>query len=231
MLEITLTQFTPAQVEKIAGVAVDQQRNLRRHGYLAQTEGHARFDGFGLARLAAIKHLSDRGIGPALTAKAEGGFDIATLCATGILWRLLDKPEAYEGDHFEFELSGPPVVPLDPHLFDQVIAEAKNRGMDEEALRTALLHEDRGWSSRASILKRQVMSDMGLGRVIPARYFIWWADGSHLWHEDLNVAFEGKPDDPRYQGAVMVMDQEAVASALLSQAGTAFAHIEGLNSD
>lgn len=225
MLEITLTQFTPAQVEKIAGISVDHQRNLRRHGYLEQTAGHARFDGLGLVRLAAIKYLSDRGIGPAMTAKLEGGFDIATLCATGILWHLLDSKDAYEGDHATFE-NGPPVVPLDPALVDEMIAKAESLGHTEQSMRAALSSEAREWASRVGSLKRQVMQVMGLGRVIPARYFIWWADGSHLWHDDLSEAFAGQEQDPRYQGAVIVMDQKALASGLLSRAGAAFAHIE-----
>ena len=53
-----------------------------------------------------------------------------------------------------------------------------------------------------------------------------WADGTHTWEHELDDAFSDKSHDPRYQGAVIIMDQDALASGLLSRAGTAFAHIE-----
>lgn len=228
MIQATLTQFTPAQAEKIAGISVDQQRNLRRHGYLAQSEGHARFDGFGLARLTAIKALSDRGIGPSLTAKADvrDGFDIATLCATGILWSLLDWPEAYEGDHFSFTAPWPPSKSLPKEDVDLLAAAAKKHGYPEDVIKRIVEEPASDWAERSEYLKKQVIQKMGARRVIPARYFIWWADGTHTWEHELDDAFSGSSFDPRYQGAVIIMDQDALASCLLSRAGTAFAHIE-----
>lgn len=226
MVQITLTQFTPAQAEKITGISVDQQRNLRRHGYLAQSHGHARFDGFGLARLAAIKGLSDRGIGPSLTAKADEGLDIATLCATGILWALLDWIDAYEGDHKTFAVSWPRSQPLSEDDLKLMIEAAKHRGYSEDVIREMFEESARDWAERSEWLKKQVIQKMGAHRVIPARYFIWWADGTHTWDDGLEEAFSGPSHDPRYQGAVIIMDQDALASNLLSRAGTAFAHIE-----
>ncbi|WP_028711002.1 hypothetical protein [Paracoccus pantotrophus] len=226
MVQITLTQFTPAQAEKITGISVDQQRNLRRHGYLAQSEGHARFDGFGLARLLAIRALSDRGIGPSLTAKADESQDIATLCATGILWALLDWVDAYEGDHKTFAAPWPPSRPRSEDEMKLLIEVGQRRGYSESDLRKMLDESSRDWAERSEWLKKQVIQKMGARRVIPARYFIWWADGTHTWEHDLDASFSGSAHDPRYEGAVIILDQEAMGSRLLSRAGTAFAHIE-----
>lgn len=226
MLEITLTHFTPAQAEKSTGMAVDQQRNLRRHGYLPQSSGHSRYDGLALARMAAIQALANRGIGPSLTAKSENGFDIATLCATGILWSLLGWSDAYEGDHLTFVQDGPPPVSFSPEEARVVVDAAIARGISEEEAHRLVAEGARDWASRSDTLKRQVMAKMQLRRVIPARYFIWWADGSHTWEVSLEDAFSGHHHDPRVQGAVVIIDQEAVAAGLLARAGTAFAHIE-----
>ncbi|WP_323009647.1 hypothetical protein [Paracoccus sp. (in: a-proteobacteria)] len=226
MVQITLTQFTPAQAEKITGISVDQQRNLRRHGYLAQSEGHARFDGFGLARLFAIKALSDRGIGPSLTAKSDESPDIATLCATGILWALLDWVDAYEGDHKSFAVTWPSPPPLSEADLQLAIEEGQRRGYPEDAIRSMFDESSRDWADRSEWLKKQVIQKMGARRVIPARYFIWWADGTHSWEKDLDGSFSGSSHDPRYEGAVIVLDQDAMAARLLSRADTAFAHIE-----
>lgn len=226
MIQATLTQFTPAQAEKITGISVDQQRNLRRHGYLSKSEGHARFDGFGLARLTAIKMLSDRGIGPSLTAKADDGFDIATLCATGILWSLLDWSDAYEGDHFSFAAPWPPSKSLSKEDVDLLAEAAKKYGYPENEIKRIVEKPASDWAERSEWLKKQVIQKMGARRVIPARYFIWWADGTHTWQHELGDVFSSSSFDDRYQGAVIIMDQEAVASGLLSRAGAAFAHIE-----
>lgn len=226
MVQITLTQFTPAQAEKISGVSVDQQRNLRRHGYLPHSEGHARFDGLGLARLAAIKVLSDRGIGPSLVAKADDGADIATICATGILWSLLGRLDAYEGDHKTFPVGWPPPATFSKGDIDILVAEGRRHGYSEKFLRKVVNEAPDDWRDRSDWLKKRVIHKMGLRKVVPARYFIWWADGSHVWEHDLDDAFSGNSHDLKYQGAVIVLDQDAIASGLLSRAGVAFAHIE-----
>lgn len=214
MFDISLVHFTPGQAHAITGVAVDQQRNLRRHGYLALEQGHARFSVHDLARLAAIKALSDRGIGPSLTARLEEGFDIATLCGSGILWHLLLRPEAYSGDHWNFSLGGPPRLqdPEADDLADRAAVELARQGHDPSSF-LLLMRTD--WGSRSDILRKGVFHELGLPRAVPSRFFIWWADGSHVWHPDLAKAFS----DSRYcrQGAVVVVDQMAMAENLLTK--------------
>ncbi|MGJ8530444.1 hypothetical protein [Maritalea sp.] len=223
MLEITFTQFTPAQAENITGMSVSQQRNLRRHGYLKSTEGHARFDIFDLARLFVIQTLSDKGVGPSHCATGEEGQDIASICAKGILWSIFDDVDAYEGDHRTFTLSGPPVEPFDEDLIEKVVVEAQKRGMKISADDLQL-----DWKVRAERLKKASFLKKGLGRVYPARFFIWWADGTELWTADIAEAFENSSSDKQYHGAAIVMDQEALGSMLCERANVAFAHVEAV---
>lgn len=224
MIEITLTQFTPGQAERITGVSVDQQRNLRRHGYLPTTEGHARFNAFSLARLLSIQLLADRGIGPALTAKADDGFDIASISATGILSSLFDWVDAYEGDHKSFKLDVP--LQSSPQL-DEATITALVEGAAAEGFpltRDQLTSSD--WRTRSHVLKHRALVAAGCKCVVPVRFFIWWANGEHTWEFDLRKAFGDSSDDARYHGAAIVIDQNAVASMLLDRAGVAFAHVE-----
>lgn len=225
MIEITLTQFTPGQAEKITGVSVVQQRNLRRHGYLISNEGHARFNAFGLARLLAIQILADRGIGPALTAKADDGFDIASIIATGILSSLFGWVDAYEGDHLSFELDVP-LRPAEAELDDIIVAQLIDAASRQGVSLTRDQLTGSEWRTRADVLKHRALRAAGCRRVVPVRFFIWWANGEHAWEFDLQKAFGDESDDPRYHGATIVIDQDAVASMLLKRAGAPFAHVE-----
>lgn len=63
---VEMFAFKPADAERVTGVATQLQRDWRGRGYLAKSEGHARYDIFGLAGLWVLKMASDRGIGPSV---------------------------------------------------------------------------------------------------------------------------------------------------------------------
>jgi DNA-binding transcriptional MerR regulator len=63
-MQIAFEKFTPGEAAEITGVSVENQRNLRRTGYLPSHKGHARFDIRDLAQLLVIGIMSERGIGP-----------------------------------------------------------------------------------------------------------------------------------------------------------------------
>lgn len=90
---LTLTAFTPAQAERISGIALATQRDYRRRGYLPQNEGHARFNAFDLAEMLVLNELAAKGIGP------KEGLEVSKACAVGIVYNALAHVEAYEGDH------------------------------------------------------------------------------------------------------------------------------------
>lgn len=221
MIEITLTQFTPGQAEKITGVSVVQQRNLRRHDYLESRPGHARFNLLGVSRLAFIQAMGDRGIGPSQIAKLGDRWDIASIAALGIAWEILSSKEAFEGDLDAFPLGIPPRAPLSNEEIAHTIAEADRLGI-------RLTKEDilSDWGHRADLLKKTIFTDLNFPPVRPERFFVWWANGEHSWENDLARAFLEAADSPLLQGAAIVLDQRAVAGLLLERAAGPFAHVE-----
>ena len=218
MTPYTLTTFTPAEVEKITGLTTTMQRDWRRRGFLPSNSGHARFDAFGLAEALVMKLLADRGIGPTLTK------EIAHWCGVGIIWLILKDVDAYEGDHlrvFEWlpEDQRPASRSTGEDIDEEVRKLAEAAGIDVGLMGGS-------WGPKGSWLARQILRLRGCGGVVPARHFIWWADGSHVWHVDLNKAFDGFSWDPRLSGPVIVLDLGALASLMMERAGRAFVHVE-----
>ncbi|WP_457168225.1 hypothetical protein [Pannonibacter sp. Q-1] len=214
--QYVLTTFTPAEAEKITTLGTVAQRDWRRREFIPSVEGHARFDAFALAEMWVMKMLSDRGVGPQMS-KA-----VANWCAVGILWHALKDVDAYEGDHhrtfdWEPEELRPKPVANTVAFLTQKFEEA---GM-------ALPHDlDFTWEAKASWLAKQVFRQKGYSGVIPAGYFLWWADGSHEWHVSLDKAFSDLSSEARYAGPVIVLDLQALATTLNQRAGRALVHVE-----
>lgn len=89
--DLLLTTFTPRQAEQITGIKAARQRDLRRHGYLPQQEGHAQFTAVDLAEMLVLSSMMRRGVGPG---SASG---IAKISAIGIVQSALSDPDAFEG--------------------------------------------------------------------------------------------------------------------------------------
>lgn len=120
-MQLNFETYTPSEVAKITGVSTDNQRNLRRAGYLPKTIGHARFNLQEIARLLVIGLMSEKGIGP----KVSTAF--AETAARGIFLKSLWNSEVYSQDavniaheetHSEFvesieKLKGHPDLNLD----------------------------------------------------------------------------------------------------------------------
>ena len=85
------TLFTPRQAEQITGIRMARQRDLRRHGYLPQHEGHAKFSAVDLAEMLVLAAMMRRGIGP------SDAIQIAKISAVGIVLHALADPAAFEG--------------------------------------------------------------------------------------------------------------------------------------
>ncbi|KAA3514809.1 hypothetical protein G6L63_01150 [Agrobacterium vitis] len=213
-----LTTFTPAEAEKITTLSTVAQRDWRRREFLPTVDGHARFDAFALAEIWVMKMLSDRGVGP------QASKEVANWCAIGILWHALKNVDAYEGDHHK--------------TFDWYPEKHRPKNDPEEAANFRQLCEDAGWNipenvdfdftwhSKSQWLTKQIFRLRGYPKIIPARYFIWWADGSHLWHDNLAEAFSSHSSEARYAGPVIVLDLEALATTLSQRAGRALVHVE-----
>lgn len=214
MKTINMTQFTPADAERIAGVGVALQRDWRRRGLLHKQDGHARFDLFDLATLTVMKLLSDRGIGPSETA------DVAYWAASGIAADILRDYDAYEGDHDRTcEARGLPPRQLKP-LPDNLADMLKAAGVDPDDLPK---HPgfDGDW------LMSQTFNYAGRPHVIPAKILVWFANGEHTFHNSFDaIRSNSITSDERFAGAVVILDLEAIATRIHSLAARAFVHVE-----
>lgn len=87
--DLELSLFSPRQAEHITGIQMVRQRDLRRHGYLKQHHGHAKFDAIDLAQMMVLSAMMQRGIKPS----AASGW--AEICAVGIVQSALCDPNAW----------------------------------------------------------------------------------------------------------------------------------------
>lgn len=94
---ITLSEFSAAEAEAITGLAVMEQRNWRRRGYLPPLPDsrHARFGVTDLAEMQIRAALAFRGIGPA---RSEA---IGPSCALRITAHALGWSNAWTGNPWD----------------------------------------------------------------------------------------------------------------------------------
>ncbi|MFD1789678.1 MerR family transcriptional regulator [Sphingomonas floccifaciens] len=216
---LTVSQFTPAEVEKITGVSTMTQRDWRRRGFLEKRgEGHARYDLFDLGHLLALKLLSDRGV------PLDAAADVANFCGMGIGYRVLQWVDAYEGDHLRTnEARGLPETFPTQNMIDMAHRFVAERGNE--------LPADFGtrpqWGEKGEWLARQVYRQRFETGVVPAPLFIWWADGQHVFHDSFDKArSEMTSGDARLAGPALVLDFASLASVITDRAGRAFVHVE-----
>lgn len=223
MAQFELTTFMPGEAERITTLATGLQRDWRKRGFIPANDGHARFDLFGLAEMLALKTLADRGVGPAV------GQGVASWLAVGIAWHVLNSVDAYEGDHFRTnEARGlPPRPPMTypPGPKGVVFKAAMEHLVSKGLLSEEDLERRRGFDG--DWLAKQVIRLKGYPRIIPAKFFIWWADGTHTFAASLDAAFgDGGATDDRWGGAVIVLDLDGIASTIMQRAGRPFVHVE-----
>lgn len=229
---LTLTSFTPGEAERTTGLSTNMQRDWRFRGFLPKSDGHARFDLFDLSGMLAMKMLSDRGIGPQISR------ELFPWLSAGIAYSVLKNHEAYEGDH----LRGlPPTFPGEDEneiiegLRASLLAGAPDmtesdfRGFVEGLERTSRRNWSRvprGWTRRCEGFAREVMRAKGFSFAV-APYFLWWADDTHVFTDDIKAAIENAwSTDPRLAGPIVVLDLHALAGLILHRAGRPFVHVD-----
>ena len=212
-LGIINTYFTPSEAEKISGLSVTKQRDLRRHGFLPEVEGHARFDAYDVAELLFVQKMSARGVGP------KHAFEVAKTCATGIVHHALGNPSAYKGDHLTLIEKGivPPVIWDDQEIamVEGLLDSADRLGVSQDLIRQSVTKEGFEERRQAEFLQRYITALYG-GKVLPAPYFIWWADNSEFWAKNIQDAFDDVADsDPKRSGPVIIISLESLGQELL----------------
>ncbi|MHA6642979.1 hypothetical protein [Mesorhizobium sp. A623] len=222
---ISLAVFTPREAERITGVSTVMQRDWRRHGYLPVSEGHMRFNVFGLAELLALRLLAERRIGP------QQGKLVSDWLAAGITRFALQSRRAYDGDAAEIQ-----------KLPDDTNKAAMREALEKLAAQAApgstfsLSGAPISWLAGANRLSRMVLKmhnkPEGIGRALPARFFLWFSDDTHTWHESVDKCFEEEGcADGLLAGPIVVLDQHAIGEHLLKMAGRAFVYVEDVPDD
>lgn len=219
-IEFQEVQFTAAEAAEITGMNQARQRDLRRRGFLPSNEGHARFGLYDLAAMLFIQRMAERGVGPKVSAP------LAEISATGIGWFALRDPEAYEGHHLNLIAAG-----LVPHVIwgeeddarvNAIADAATEYGRTPEQIRGALTKETAERHRQAEWLAHYI-AGVSRGRMVPAPYFILWADGSEVWHDNVQAALDDVPDlDPRRTGPIIVLPLESLGRDLLQRGGRPF---------
>ena len=191
-----LATFTPAEAARISGVNVALQRDWRRRG-LSPREDGSRFNSFAVAELLVMNVLSTRGIGP------QQAKLISNHCAAALLALALRDRAAWAGQ--------PDIAPIDRDYLDQLI-DAGFSDLSAEY-----------WPARAAALATAAVRNLGYTHDYTDA-FVWWANGTHGFYGGLTQAFEivGR-DDPRMQGAIVVLDLGALAHLQLKRSGRALA--------
>ncbi len=225
---LTLTTFTPAEAERITGVPTVQQRDWRRRGFLPSNAGHARFDAFNLAELLTLKRMAERDIGLQAVSK------IAPWVTRSIVWHALGAVDAYEGDYARIYEWQPNVYArLQENIAAGKAAVAAFSAVPSgDNLHKIMEMRAPNWSTQADWLRDKLWSDRGYPRLIPTQYFIWWATGEEHFDCSLDRAFGAlSATDPKVQGAVLVLDHQALGDLLLDRAGRALVHVEIVAAD
>ena len=151
---------------------------------------------------------------------------LAYISATGIGWFALRRPEAYAGDHLRLIEAGivKPVSWGDEEeaRVEALATHAGQFGLTAGSVRTRFTRDASEALRQAEYLARYI-AGMLRGRVIPGRFLILWADGSEMWHEDVQRALDDVPDlDARRVGPVIVLPLESLGHDLRSRAGRSF---------
>jgi hypothetical protein len=214
--------FSPAEAEALTLVPVQTQRKWRERGYIGPAAG---FDLFEVGHMAALRALSERGSGPAMASAA------ARACSIGIAWAALAWVDSYEGDHrlvLAWDADWLAKAQAGEAAARKAVAAMPRGGGPavREQLEAIAREHSLPWGDQADWLRRRLFRDRGI-KAVPARFFAWWADGSEEFAADLSAAFNsGVSSDPRFDGAVTVLDLPAVASSIVARASRAFFNVE-----
>ncbi|MFD1982459.1 hypothetical protein ACFSOZ_07170 [Mesorhizobium newzealandense] len=203
-LSFHMTEYTPAEIERMTGVSTDSQRDWRRHGYLPKHDTHARFTILSAAEIYVMKMFADQGKGPVVSSAYAPRIALS-MVKTALMWR----KDVWESD---------PVSVFDsiPELGRSRTGSERARHENGEDWREASYDQKIEW------LVDQLLLGMGVREYVAhSRQAIWWPNGEveigFYDGDKLRVAAEGSPldrVDPKFDGPASVLDMEATAANL-----------------
>jgi hypothetical protein len=215
------TPFAPGTAGEITGAPTDYQKFLRRHGLLTHTDGHARFDVFGLAMLMVVRMMGDRG-GPTAVVRSK----LAKNVGYHVAWHALSYNHAYAGDHEQTLMWDSALAPQ-IESWQAATAQLRHRSdwSREEALeelRRAVTDPEvrsfNGWERQSLWLREKMFRLRGFRDVPVPRFTVWAPDGRTATCPSLDLAFtadEQRPN-PQMVGPVVVFDLPQLAWKLLT---------------
>jgi hypothetical protein len=81
------------------------------------------------------------------------------------------------------------------------------------------------WGRRAETLAHYAFVQHGRKSTPPAKFLVWFADGSYRFCDSVDKAL-GAYSDPKTAGAVIMLDLASLGNALLARADRPLAHVE-----
>lgn len=206
-LTFSLSEYTPAEVERMTGVSTASQRDWRRHGYLPRQDTHARFNVLTAAELYVMKMFADQGKGPAVSSPYASRIAMS-MVKTALIWRR----DVWGGN--------------DPAaVFDAIPTAARRRTLTEQYYHQHDLERpDRDKPTREEKIEWIIDSlfrSMGArDSLTHSRLAILWPNGEfeigdYTAGKDYIVS-EGQLDrvDPKFDGPASVLHLEASAANL-----------------
>ncbi len=205
-MKLILDKLHPGEAAEVAGVSLDNQRNLRRAGYLPKTRGHARFSLEETARLLIFGALSERKIGPQVAATFADAAGRAI--ALSALWRSpLYSEDAVKAAFEESKVAGDHAVEI-----ARMLAFRDDRELsDAEAFR------HRGAEAKRLMVETLEAQLGAAGEKTPNQLFLF-ANGEPEFIYGEDDPFERCSfDHPAWHGPIIVFSIGAMAYLLASR--------------
>lgn len=241
------TLFKPADAERISGLATGMQRDWRSRGYLPRSGKHARFDAPGVAKLLVMQVLANRTIGP-LESRAIAGQCAAAVVTHALLWvdgawngdpeavfdqvptdareptlweeqhrRSRDRAiEEEQGELARFGRSLEKMLPYSDEERAQFAASRRRRDKHFAADHSHHPNEKREWI--LSQLHDPARDEWYAGPGAPSE-IIWWPTGEVTLGSWQSIRDASTEDDPRLDGAAVVLPVDGLAYQLVKRAG------------
>lgn len=202
-MKLVLENLMPGEVVAISGVSLDNQRNMRRAGYLPKTKGHARFSIEDAARMLVIGLMSERGIGPKVSTAFAG------TAARGIALHLLKNKSIYG-----HELAAP--------AFEKTKEEAEK---DLDRVREANLDIEDAEAERFvreavafEFLNNLAVAELGArGERAPQHFFLWANGHPEFFYGEEHPFADEQYSLAAWQGPVIFFSLPALAALFASR--------------
>ena len=210
-MRLILDNLLPGEAAIVSGVSLDNQRNLRRAGYLPKVRGHARFSIVETARLLVFGLMSERGIGPKLTSV------FADTAARGIFQKLIWISTIYSNE------IGPPA--LEATQADLERAKANSNSEAESDFSDDDYRSLHGSLAKQYIVEAAQDATGTRGEIAPSFFFLWANDHPEFFYDDAHPFGDYDFDIPAWQGPAIMLPIGGVADLMARRLPRSVIHL------